>query len=118
MGEDFLRANGVNIDNSLELLGDMEMYNETLDTFIEENKVRMPRMMNYKMAGDMANYAIDVHALKSDCKYLGFMHLAEIAYSHELKAKEGDFNYVNNNIGELINEFNRVYEIIRRYKGE
>ena len=38
----------------------------------------------------MENYAIEVHSLKSDCKYLGFMTLADIAYQHELKSKEND----------------------------
>lgn len=118
MGEDFLRENGVNLDNSLELLGDMEMYNETLDAFIEENKDRIGRLLNAKNSGDMATYAIDVHALKSDCKYLGFMHLAELAYDHELKSKEGNIDYVNSHYDELMEEYNRVNEIIRKYKGE
>ena len=118
MGEDFLRENGVNLDNSLELLGDMEMYNETLDAFIEENKDRIGRLLNAKNSGDMPTYAIDVHALKSDCKYLGFMHLAELAYDHELKSKEGNIDYVNSHYDELMEEYNRVNEIIRKYKGE
>lgn len=118
MGESFLRENGVNLDNSLELLGDMEMYNETLDAFIEENKDRIGRLLNAKNSGDMPTYAIDVHALKSDCKYLGFMHLAELAYDHELKSKEGNIDYVNSHYDELMEEYNRVNEIIRKYKGE
>lgn len=118
MNENVLRENGVNLDNSLELLGDMEMYNETLDMFIEENQNRIPRLLNYKNSGDMPNYAIDVHALKSDCKYLGFMNLAEVAYDHELKSKEGDIDYINNHYNELIAEYDKVNEIIRKYKGE
>ncbi len=118
MDENFLRESGVNLDNSLELLGDMEMYNETLDTFVEENIERIPRLLNAKSSGDMPTYAIDVHALKSDCKYLGFMHLAELAYDHELKSKEGDIDYVNSHYDELMEEYNRVNEIIRKYKGE
>ena len=38
----------------------------------------------------MSDYAIEVHSLKSDCKYLGFMKLADISYQHELKSKEND----------------------------
>ena len=36
----------------------------------------------------MSNYAILVHSLKSDAKYLGFTKLAELAYNHELKVKK------------------------------
>ena len=118
MKEDLLRSLGVNVDNSLELLGDMEMYDETLDMFIEENQNRIPRLLNFKNNGDMAGYAIDVHALKSDCKYLGFMKLAEVAYGQELKSKEGDANYINEHYNELMDEYNKVCEIIRKYKGE
>ena len=118
MDEQFLRDSGVNLDNSLELLGDISMYNETLDMFINENKERIPRMKNYKDNGDMPNYAIDVHALKSDCKYLGFMHLAELAYDHEMKSKASDIEYVNSHYDELMEEYNKVNNIIRKYKGE
>ena len=43
----------------------------------------------------MADYAILVHALKSDSKYLGFTSLAEIAYEHELASKANNVDEVN-----------------------
>ena len=49
----------------------------------------------------MKNYAILAHAMKSDSKYLGFKKLAELALNHELKGKEDDSNYVNENYDEL-----------------
>ena len=118
MNELVLRDNGVDLNHALELLGDMDMYNETLNMFIDENKNRIPRMLEYKNKKDMANYAIDVHALKSDCKYLGFMHLAELAYDHEMKSKANDSDYINSHYDELMEEYNRVNDIIRKYRGE
>ena len=41
MSEQFLRDSGVDVDHALELLGDMEMYNETLSMFVDENKNRI-----------------------------------------------------------------------------
>ena len=38
MDENFLRESGVNLDNSLELLGDKSVYNETLIEFL--NNIR------------------------------------------------------------------------------
>ena len=52
----------------------------------------------------MENYAILVHAIKGDSKYLGFTKLAEMSLNHELKAKENDSQYVNDNYDLLINE--------------
>ena len=63
----------------------------------------------------MKDYSVDIHALKSDCKYLGFKKLAEIAYNHEMKSKENDGNYVNENFEELIDGYNKISDIINNY---
>ena len=111
----FLKANAIDVDAALELLGDIEMYNETLESFIEESKTRIPRIEKNKKEGNMKEYAIDVHAMKSDSKYLGFTRLAELSYNHEMKSKENDINYVNEHYSELIEEYNRVDNIVDKY---
>ncbi len=63
----------------------------------------------------MKNYTIDVHSLKSDCKYLGFMKLADISYQHELKSRENDLEFVNNNFEKLEKEYKKVLEITKTY---
>ena len=63
----------------------------------------------------MPNYAIEVHSLKSDCKYLGFMTLADISYQHELRSKENDSDFVNDNFSELEAEYLKVLEIAKMY---
>ena len=112
---EYLKENNIDVDASLELLGDIEMYNETLNTFIEENKERIPRIEKNKNEGNMQNYSIDVHALKSDSKYLGFAKLAELSYNHELKSKDNDLEYINEHYDELINEYERINKIINNY---
>ena len=64
----------------------------------------------------MVNYEIIVHALKSNCRTLGFTNTGEMFYQHELASKQNDINYVNEHYNELINEVNRVYGILTRYK--
>ena len=71
----FLENNGVDVEKGLELLGDMDMYNETMGDFLNEINEKYPNAKNYKELGDMPNYAILVHSIKSDSKYLGFTHL-------------------------------------------
>ena len=111
----FLEKNGVDINHGLELLGDMEMYNMTMNDFMAEVDSKWNNIINYKNNSDMKNYSIEVHSLKSDCKYLGFMTLAEIAYQHELKSKDNDLEFVNNNFNQLENEYNKVHEIAKTY---
>ncbi|MDD5888518.1 MAG: response regulator [bacterium] len=113
--EKFLRRKGIDLDKSLELLGDMEMYEMTLKDFSDGADTKWLKIINYKNTNDLANYAIEVHSLKSDAKYLGFMRLAEKAYEHELKSKENDEVFVNNHFQELEEEYNRVIAIIDEY---
>ena len=94
MNTNVLLNGGVNVNGALELLGDMETYNDTLKDFISEIDEKLAKIKEYKEAGDMANYAILVHSLKSDSKYLGFTSLAEIAYNHEMASKENNSIFV------------------------
>ncbi len=114
---DYLKENDIDVDAALELLGDIEMYNDTLKTFKEESKERMPRIEKNKKDKNMKDYSIDVHALKSDSKYLGFKKLASLSYDHEMKSKENNSDYVLEHYTELLNEYNRVANIIDKYLG-
>ena len=78
--ESYLRENNVDLDKALQLLGDIEMYNMTISDFYQELPEKWQRIIDNKDNHNMKDYAIDVHSLKSDCKYLGFMKLADIAY--------------------------------------
>ena len=113
--ETFLRENGVDLDKALELLGDIEMYNMTITDFLSEVEEKWQNIINYKNTNDMENYAIEVHSLKSDSKYLGFMSLADIAYQHELKSKENDSSFVNEHFSELETEYNKALNIAKKY---
>lgn len=110
-----LKNNGVNLDASLDILGDMDMYNETLEDFLNEIDSKKENLTVYKLAQDMPNYAIYAHSIKSDAKYLGFTKLAEIAFNHEIKAKENDNDYINDNFDMLNIEINHVIQISREY---
>ncbi len=114
----YLEENGVDVQTGLDLLGDMDMYNETMEDFLNEINEKYPKAKEYKEIGDMSNYAILVHSIKSDSKYLGFTHLAELAYEHELKSKENDVEFVNNNFSSLEEEINRIINIVKTYLGK
>ena len=117
MNTQILINGGVDINHALELLGDMDMYNETMGDFLEEINEKLPKLIEYKNNNDMPNYAIIVHTIKSDSKYLGFTKLAELAYNHEMKSKANDTSYVNANYDELQKEIDRIIKIIKEYLG-
>lgn len=111
-----LTDNGINVQQSIELLGDIEMYNETLEDFLSMVAEKLNHLEAYK-TNDMPNYAIDVHSLKSDSRYLGFTTLADLSYESEMKSKAGDVNFVNENHPKIINEAKRIIALAQQYLG-
>jgi len=99
----------------IELLGDLETYNDMLSDWFKESQNKFEQLKLFKLRHDMPNYAISVHALKSDSKYFGFTKLIELSLNHELKSKENDIEYVNNNFNELEIEYRRIMNIVNNY---
>jgi len=110
-----LENNGINYQKSIELLGDMETYEDSLKSFCNLFNTTVEKIDSYRMNNDMENYAIVVHSLKSDAKYLGFTDLAELAAEHEQESKNNNQQYINNNYFSLMNELYRIYEVLNEY---
>lgn len=113
----FLKQNGVDTDKGIENTMDFETYNEILLEFCDSFPVEVNKFNKFKLDNDMVNYEIIVHALKSNCRTLGFMSTGEMFYQHELASKQGNSAWVNEHYNELIAEVNRVYKILMTYKG-
>ncbi len=108
---------GVDVKKALELFGDMETYNSTLEVFLQEIDGKLQKIKECKEIGDMANYAILVHSLKSDARYFGFTTLADIAYKHEMESKANNMYYVTSNYDELITEAKKIVNLVKKYMG-
>ena len=113
--ENYLLSNGIDYKKGLELLGDLETYNDMLSDWYKECHQKFEDMKLSKLKHDMPNYAIAVHALKSDSKYFGFDKLAEMSYEHEMKSKANDQEYVDSNFEELEREFIRITMYVEKY---
>lgn len=115
---EFLKSNNVNVDAALELFGDMDTYNETMKEFQNGINEKVSMIEKYYNEGDMPNYAIYVHSLKSDCKYFGFMTLADLAYQHEMASKANNIDFVKANYAALMDEVRVVKNIVNEYMEE
>ena len=113
----YLRQNGVDVDKGIENTMDFETYNELLLDFCNTFPQDVNKFNEFKAAGDLVNYEIIVHALKSNCRTLGFSAMGEMFYQHELAAKQNDMNYINLHYNELIEAVKKVYSILMTYKG-
>ncbi len=112
-----LLQNGVDVQKSLELFGDMNTYDSMLEDFLKEVDGKIANAKRYKDMSDMANYAIVVHSLKSDCRYFGMNALADMFYEHELAGKRNDNFFVRENYDKLMSEAERMINVVKRYMG-
>lgn len=115
---EFLISKGVDLQKSLELFGTIDKYNDTIGEFIISIHSKISKLREYLDMNDMANYSIYAHSLKSDARYFGFTKLSEIAYSHELKSKEGDVYYVYDSFNDLTKAVDDAVNIIQEYMKE
>ncbi len=115
---ELLTQNNIDVKGALELWGDLDTYNESLKEFKNSLKEKLNNLENYKNNHDLNNYSILVHSLKSEAKYLGFTNEAEIFLSHELKSKENNQNYIDNDFNNLKNTVNKILALLNNYFGE
>ena len=113
-----LTSNGVNIKKSLEIFGDMETYNEILVEFLNSVDDKINQIKNYKEVGDMANYAILSHSLKSDARTFGFENLADLALQHEMAGKSNDIYFVTEHFEEFMKEAQKISTLVKQYFGK
>lgn len=115
---ELLKVNHVDVDTALELWGDMNSYNESLNEFKDSLKSKLSNLENYMNTSDWNNYAILAHSMKSEAKYLGFMTDAEVFLAHELKGKENNGEYIKANFETLKNTVNKIITLLNNYFGE
>lgn len=111
----YLRQNNVDVDKSLELFGDVDIYNETFKDFLDGIDEKLTNLQKYKDLNDMPNYAIYAHSIKSDARYLGFTEVAKIALDHEMAGKNGDEHFVTSNYQSLVDITHKMIDIVKNY---
>ena len=115
---ELLKEYNVDVDAALSLWGDITSYNESLKEFKDTLNSKLASLEDYKNQGDLQNYAILAHSIKSEAKYLGFMNEAEVFYAHELKGKEGNLPFINENFNTLKETVRKIVTLLNRYFSE
>ena len=112
---EYLNKNGINVEHALDLLMDIQTYNQGLKEFYNEYLSRRQAITEAVKAKDIDLYYKEIHALKSDSKYLGLTKLNELATIHEDEAKKRKTSYIFYNYNELLKEYQNMYEVIKKY---
>ena len=114
---DYLEANGIDFKSAISILGDVEVYNETAKDVLDEMDNKLADLEKYLENEDYQNYNIVSHALKGDARYMGMIRLTDIAYNHELAAKDENIEYIREHYQELVEEADKMREVLKNYLG-
>ena len=114
---EYLKNNGIDVDLGLSFIGDETSYKELLLEFKNGFINQMNEIKTLYENKDIENYGIKVHALKSNCITFGIMTFANMAYEHEMAAKNGDINFINQNITNLFVKANELYKVLDTFFG-
>lgn len=111
----YLKKLGVDVDSSIELFGDIEMYDETIEDFIASIEDKTNKLTNAKDSNNLENYGIFAHSIKSDARYLGFIKLYDVALIHENAGKSLNQQFVNENYEYFMTQLNDMILVCKNY---
>ena len=97
--------------------GNAEAYREILGLYAQKSGEKIQRIETLYKHGDLKNYIIEVHALKSSSLSVGAVKLSELAKELEMAGKAGSFSEAWKN-NELLRLYAEVADTIRKYLGE
>ena len=97
---------------------DTEFYQELLLQYAGEAAGKMRTADRNLKDGDLVNYEILVHALKSTSKMIGAGQLSEAAYTLEKAAKDGDEKTIHEGHDSAMAEYKRLADGILRIFGK
>jgi len=84
-----------------------------------DGKNQVPLLKELFEREDIANYTIEVHALKSVAATIGRMELSECAKSHEMAGKEGNIDFIRKDFDNLITQYEALMaELAERFPEE
>ncbi|MCR5487237.1 MAG: response regulator [Lachnospiraceae bacterium] len=90
--------------------GSEESFLEVLSIYHQTAKEKADEIESLMAAGDVENYSIKVHALKSSSRTIGAMELSAMAERLEKAGKEGDKTTINRDTGELLIRYRSLDE--------
>ena len=100
---DTARQIGLNVDSALVYsCGDEDFYLELLTDYAGQASDRCAELTSYLEAGNLKDYEILVHSVKSSSKTIGADDLSELAKSLEAAAKDSDADYVRQHHDALV----------------
>lgn len=106
---------GINVSEGISYTGRDDKYISAIQRFYSSYEKNRKDIEGFIEAGDIENYTILVHAVKSNARTLGADKLFELALDLEMKGREKDVDYVIQNNPKMFEEYEKVIGIFKPY---
>ena len=111
-GLEALAQAGINIKLGFSYCGDKAGFREIVQMYHAQGEGRNKQLERLYKEEDWKDYAIAVHALKSNSKGIGAEELAELALNLEMAGKENRADYILQHHDELIEKHNALLHVL------
>ena len=95
-----------------------DTYINILRTYYKDLQVALQRIEYEKSNGDIKNFVVDVHGVKSSSAGVGAMELSELAKELEMAGKEQRFDYIEANYHNFIVKAEDMINNIKKFFNE
>jgi diguanylate cyclase (GGDEF)-like protein len=113
-GDDWLRSiPGLSYDEGLAYCGSRKSYHQLLDVFRQSIARDADAIERSRRSGDLKNYTIKVHALKSAARTIGARELSELAKAMEEAGGAGDTARIDAETPKLLELYHAFEEKLR-----
>lgn len=90
-----LMEDGIDLEKGLTYFaGNLEAYKSTMEDILKDCTKKVNLAEKYLENRDLKNYAIEAHSIKSVAASVGAEAFSQLAKENELKAKDGDLDFV------------------------
>ncbi len=114
-----LRQAGISPEEGMKYCqNDRALYQMMLGEYVRGARDKIPALEGYLAKGDWANYAVQVHSVKSTSRMIGAGDLADTAMVLETAADSGDAVTVENGHPELLARLRTTLEAVGKVCGE
>lgn len=96
------RIEELDVDQGIQACGGEEIYKTILENFIQTTDSSADLIENQWKTGDIKNYTIQVHALKSSARYIGALELSKLALELEMAGKGDDRATIDSKTDQLL----------------
>ena len=119
LGElEFLRGvEDVDTAEGLKNCGSLEVYKSAVESYINSARENLGQIEKFWRDGNILDYTIKVHALKSSSRIIGALKLASFAERMEKAGDESDKGTIDNRTQELLEQYRKVFDAIKGKMG-